>query len=56
MSFTLPKQVKIPVKISGEVVRRLGKGQKDLNYRIEVVHLVTHEVSGVGEREPKPTI
>lgn len=56
MSFTLPKQVKIPGKLSGEVVRRLGKGQKDLNYRIEVVHLVTHEDSGVGKRDPKPTI
>lgn len=56
MSFTPPKQAKLPGKISGEVVRRLGKGQKDLNYRIEVVHLVTHEVSGVGKREPRPTV
>ena len=56
MCLTLPKQEELPGKISGEAVRRLGKRQKELNYRIEVMHLLTHEVSGAGKREPEPIV
>lgn len=41
----------LPVEISGEVVRRFGKGQRELNCRIEVMQLITHEVSGAVKRQ-----